>query len=218
MDASGTLLHVFATGEGNIAHAEWAEDAFTHHLAQLLAADALHHLANPVDVRAVLPFFARIEEERGLDAGAAGGHHRRLALLFRQTPVGFVEEIIAEPGRMQQKLTGGNVGLRRPKLRLSRIIEAFDNLQLADSRRVVLCRCVETQQSLFHALQGCRAGDGLGRREDREDGILAHWLAPELALSGRASVKCGITVGDHGHYAWNPRLSLDAPGQNRIAG
>ena len=51
-------------GEGGARHAERSEDALLHHLAQPLAGDAFDDLAGPVDVAAIFPIVAGIEQER----------------------------------------------------------------------------------------------------------------------------------------------------------
>ena len=51
-----------------LGHAERLEDPLLHHLAEPLAGDALDDLPDPVDVRAVLPLVARVEQQRRADA------------------------------------------------------------------------------------------------------------------------------------------------------
>jgi len=60
--------------------------------------------------------------------------------------------------------------------------KALDHLQLADGRRIGLCRSVEVELA-FHQLQARRPGDRFGGREDRKDAIGRHLLAAaELPL------------------------------------
>src|SRR5690242_19787325 len=53
-----------ADPEAGVAHAERVEDMALQVAVEPLAARFLHHLAGPVDVDAVLPALARIEDER----------------------------------------------------------------------------------------------------------------------------------------------------------
>jgi hypothetical protein len=48
--------------ERRVGHAEGPEDLLLHDLAQPLSGNPFDHLASPVDIGAVLPIVARIEQ------------------------------------------------------------------------------------------------------------------------------------------------------------
>ena len=82
-----------------------------HHLAQPLASDALDHLARPVDVAAILPVLAGVEQQRRAQGGLRGGDHAGLAVLLRQAVVALAEEVVAEARGVQQEHARGHVAL-----------------------------------------------------------------------------------------------------------
>ena len=97
------------------------------------------------------------------------------------------------------------------------VVEALDDLQLADVGRVVLSRRVEVELALLDELQDRRAGDRLGRREDGEDSVGRHVAVPvEPPLAGGALVDVAIAVGDHRDHAGNPRVRADDAIQNGV--
>ena len=106
--------------------------------------------------------------KRRVDRRLRRGDHARLAMLLRETVVLLVEEVVAEAGRVQQQHPRGDVALGRAQLGLAVRVEALQHLQLADLRRVGLGRRVEIELAVLDQLQARRAGDRLGRREDRE--------------------------------------------------
>ena len=166
------------------------------HLAEPLAGDRLDHLAAPVDVAAVLPLVARIEQQRRHQRRLRRGDNARLALLLREPVVVLVEEVVAQASRVQQQHAGGDVALGRAQLRFALRVEALDHLQLADLGDVGLGRRVEVELALFDELQRRRAGDRLGGREDREHGVGRHGrVAVQPALAGGTFVDVALAVG-----------------------
>src|ERR1700722_2581301 len=95
-------------------------------------------------------------------------------MVLRKPVVGLIEEVVAKAGGMKQEHPRGYVALRRTKLWLSGVVEAVDDLELANLRGVGLCRRVEVQLAVFHQLKARRAGNRLGGRENREDAVGGH--------------------------------------------
>lgn len=105
-------------GERRVAHAERCADPLGHHVTEPFAANRLDHLTGPVDVRPVLPFRARIEQQRRLQRRPACRDHAGLVVFHPQPVVGLVEEVVSEPGGVQQQHAGGDVAHRGPGDRL----------------------------------------------------------------------------------------------------
>ena len=183
MDRGRAGFHRVRAGEGDVLHAQRIEHPLSHDLTQPLAANALDHLPDPVDVGAVLPLIARIEEQRSLDGGAGAGDDRRLAVLLRHALVHLVEEVIAEAARVQHQLPGGHVGLRRAQSGLAVGVEPFDNLKVPDGRGVGFRGGIKVQKPLFDALKRRCPGDGLGGGEDRKDRVLGHRVVAQPPLA-----------------------------------
>ena len=194
--------------KGDVRHAERRKDPLDHHLAKTFAADTLNHLAAPVDVAAIFPFVAGIEEQRRHEGRLRAGDYTRLAVLLRQAKVVGVEEVVAEAGRVQHQHAGGDVPLRRPQPGLAGSIEPVEHLELADVGDVDPCGGIQVEPTFLDALQDRRAGDRLCGREDREDGVGGHSLTgAKDTLSGSAFVDVGRAVGDHRHDARNTVLT-----------
>ncbi len=164
----------------------------------------LHDLAAPVDVRSILPAVAGIEQKRRRQRRLRGGDDARLTVLRRQPIVGLVEEVVAEPGRVQHQHARGDVPLRRPQSRLAGIVETLDDLQLAEVRNIGPCGRVEIELALLDELQSRRTGDRLGGRKDRKDAVGRHRVVfAEGAFSGCALVDDALAVRGHGDDARN---------------
>src|SRR5208283_3166090 len=106
------------------------------------------HLTAPVEVAAVLPLLARIEQQWGHQRRLGRGDDARLTLLLREAIVVLVEEIVAHAGRVQQQHAGGDVALGRAQLWLPMRVEALDHPQLADLGDVGLGRRVAVEPAL----------------------------------------------------------------------
>ena len=190
-----------------------------HHLAQPLAGDAFDHLAGPVDVAAIFPIVAGIEQERRPERRLRGGDDAGLAVLLGQAVVLLVEEVVAEAGGVQEQHAGGDGALGRPQPGLAGGVEALQDLGLADLGRVFLGRGVEVELAVLDQLQAGGAGDRLGGREDREHRIGGHrGVLAEQALAGGALVDVAAAVGRHGDHARHARGSSDGALQDRVAG
>ena len=190
-----------------------------HHLAQPLAGDAFDDLAGPVDVAAIFPIVAGIEQERCPERRLRGGDDAGLAVFLGQAVVLLVEEVVAEAGRVQEQHAGGDGALGRPQPGLAGGVEALQDLGLADLGRVFLGRGVEVEPALLDQLQDGRAGDRLGGREDREHGIRGHVrVLAEDPLAGRTLVDVAAPVGRHCDHPRDARTARDGPVQDRVGG
>ena len=85
--------------EGHVGDTERLEDPRLEHFAEPLAGDALDDLADPVDIGAVLPLRARIEQQRRHQRGLRRGDDTGLAPGIGQRLVRLVEEVEAEAKR-----------------------------------------------------------------------------------------------------------------------
>ncbi len=128
MDRRAAGLHRVGAGKGDLVHAQLIENAFAHNRAKALATDAFDHLTDPVDVGAVFPTLTRIEQQRRFDRRARGGHDRGLPVLFGQTLVDLVKEVIAKARRVQQQLARGDIGFGCAQTRVAVGVKAFDHL------------------------------------------------------------------------------------------
>jgi hypothetical protein len=182
------LAHRFIHRECGVLHAQRLEDPLLHDFAKPLAAYPLDHLAGPVDVGAVFPLFAGIEQQRRPNRSMRGRNDARLSVVLSKLIVVRIEEVIAKARGVKQQHPRGYLALRRAKLRLSGLIEAVEDLDLADLRGVGLRRRVEVQLAVFHQLQARRAGDRLGGREDGEDAVGGH----RGAGAGLAHAECAL--------------------------
>ena len=90
------LAHIGIDVKRRAGHTQGIEDVLLQVLAQALAADLFNHLACPVDVDAVFPAFAGVEQQRQGQGfvfafGDAGDFQRRLHFLHIGIP-NFVAE------------------------------------------------------------------------------------------------------------------------------
>jgi len=138
--------------EARAVHSERPEDALFHHFAEAFAAHALDDFADPVDVRAVLPLLAGVEEEDRVERSLGRRHDARDAALLAVVYEVVVEEIVAESSRVEHELPDGDVGLRGAGSRLAIVVEAVENLNVGESRRVLLRWIFEGYFPLLHEL------------------------------------------------------------------
>ena len=160
--------------EGHRLDAQRCEDTRLQDLAQAFTGDALHHLAAPVEVGAVFPALAGIEQQRRHQRRFRRLDHTGLALFLGQPLVGFVAELVTEAGGVQQQHTGGDRPRRRAQARLPVGVKTLDHHKLADVGHVIFGRGVEVEPALLHQLQNGRAGDRLGGGEDRKHAVRRH--------------------------------------------
>ena len=177
VDDGETRPHRRSQREGDVLHPERRKDPLLHHLAEALAADALDDLAAPVNVAAIFPFVAGIEQQRRHQGCLRAGDHARLTALLREAEVTGVEEVVAEAGRMQHQHAGGDVALRRPQLRLAVGVKSVEHFELADVGDVGFGRGVQVELAFLDALHDRRAGDRFRGREDGEDRVGRHCLS-----------------------------------------
>jgi hypothetical protein len=191
-----------------------------HDIAESLAGDALHHHAGPVDVAAVLPALARIEQQRRLDRLPRRIDHPGLALLVREARVRFVEEVVGEAGGMREQMARGHVATRGAQLRFAVGAEALYHHDVPQLGHVLLGGRVEVEQAFLDQLQARRAGDGLGGREDRAHGVgLERFPAPGVADAASAFVDRAAAVGHrrrHPGHAWRGRGDAVQHGVDRF--
>src|SRR5215471_21293682 len=84
--------------ESCVPHADWCEQPFCEILSEPLSADALDRLADPIDIDAVIPSVAGIEDQRqGKCAVLAGDDVRRTSLFDVASDIG-IPDPVDEPG------------------------------------------------------------------------------------------------------------------------
>ena len=185
------LLHGRRDPEGGVAHAERVEDVLLHVLPEPLPAHRLDHLAGPVDADAVVPALARIEQERRRQRGVLAARDLRNALRLLVGKDVRVPDFVHVAGGMGQQVAQRHRALRRARLRLALLIEAFQHLDFAQIRDDRTCRSVQFQLALLDHLHGRRAGDGLGHGGDPADRVGRHGDA----AAGRAFAEPALVDG-----------------------
>ena len=200
--------HAVGDAEGGAVHAERAEEVVLHVLAELLAARRLDHLAGKVDVDAVEPALAGIEQQRrGQRLVLAGDDARHLHRLHVLGDLG-APDVVAEARGVGEEVAQGDVALGLAGLGLAVGVEAVEHADLAQRGDHRLGRPIERKLAPLDELHGGGAGDRLGHRGDPHHGVgrhlgrLAQHPLAEAAFVGRA-----LGVGRHGDHARHVALA-----------
>ena len=194
--------HVVADAKGGAAHAQRFEQVGLEEGAQRLAADGFHHLAGPVDVDAVLPALAGVEQQRQrqrlvLAGGDPGNVQGGLDLLDVGVP-----DLVAEAGAVGEQMAQGHRALGRAQCRLAIGVEAGEHPRVADLGHHLGRRCIQIQLPPLHALHGRHRGQRLGHGGDPAYRVQRHRLAAaERALAEGTLIDHAIAVGGHRHHA-----------------
>jgi len=204
--------------ERRVLHPERPEDVLLQVRVELLPRGGLDDLADPVDVDAVLPALARIEEQRrgecGVRARRDPGRVRRRLICGDLRP----PDLISEAGGVREQVPQRDGTLRRPHPRLPGGVETFQHLRLREAGRELAGRRVERELAALDQLHGGRGRDGLGHRRDPDDGVERHRrVLAQLAPAERAFVQHALVGGRHGD---DPRhlLRLHGLTEHRIDG
>src|SRR6516162_11561162 len=99
--------------ERRILHTDWSEEPLREIRAEPLSAHSLNGLTDPVDIDAVIPFFAGIEGQRQRKRRILAGDDVRSASLFDVTGNTRIPYPIDKPGGVGDQLPQGNRSLRR---------------------------------------------------------------------------------------------------------
>ena len=186
-----------------VGHGQWVEQVLAHVGAQFLAAGDLDQAPGVVDVDAVVPARAGIEQEwrpesrvlAGEDSGRARDHLIAADL--------GVPDVVAEASGMCEQMAQCDRRFRRAQLGFAAGIEALQNLHLGKFRHPFAGGRFEIELALLDQLHGGGARDGLGHRGDPDDGIERHGLrlAERAHAMGTLVEDGAIAPGRHGDHA-----------------
>ena len=129
MDTDSAFTLFCGTDKASVNHAQWLKDMLRKIVAKRLAAYRFNQLADPVRINPVFPAFTRIAYQRHTERGFFATANTRFAGCFLVLAETGIPDLIAKPGGMGQKLTGGDGSFRRAELRLAVRIKAFQHLK-----------------------------------------------------------------------------------------
>ena len=174
---SQALAHFVIDVKCGAAHFQWVKQVVLQVLAQGLAADFFNHLASPIDVDAVLPALAWVEQQRQGEGfvfafGDAWNFQRCLHFLHIGIP-----NFVAETRRVGQQLAKRDVTLRGTGLGFAVRIKTGQHAHMAEFRTDVFGWLVQLKVASFDTLHRSHRGDGLGHGCDPTHGVVGHGVA-----------------------------------------
>src|SRR5579864_4730358 len=138
--------------EAAVAHLQGTEDVVLEVLLERFAAQALDGLADPVDVDAVLPALAGVEQQWGFEGDGLAFRDERNTRMFVVAQHVRAPDVIGEASRVREQVPERDGSSWHSELRLAVGVEAFENLYLLDLRNLVLQWFVEVDLALLHEL------------------------------------------------------------------
>ena len=160
--------------EAAVLHADRPEQMLREIIAETLSAGALHRLADPIDVYAVIPSLARLENQRQRQCRVLAGNDSRDARLFHVAAHLGIPDVVDEASRVRDQVPQRDRSPRRTQPWLASGIEAFQYLRRGQLRQQPGDRPVERELALLDELHRGGRGDRLGHRGDPEHRVGSH--------------------------------------------
>ena len=169
--------------------------------AQILPAERLDYLAEPVGARPVFPAGSRVGDEwYTVEHRVPEAYRVDATKLVVAQQIGVAERV-AEPRGVGEQLTNARLADRGTQPRRL-TVEALQHLQLSESRQHACDRLLELQAALLDQLQRGDARDRLGHRRDREHRVhLCGLLAVDAQAPERTLIQRSVAVSDDGDGA-----------------
>ena len=157
-----------------VRHAERGKDMRAEVGIERLSGGSFDGAPDPVDVDAILPALARIENQRQVQcrelAREDGGNARDLDIADQVR----VPDLVTKAGCMGQQMTQRDRAFGRAQSRRARGVEALQDLRRGQFGEHFADRLVKLELALLDELQRRDRGHRLGHRRDAEDAVAGH--------------------------------------------
>ncbi len=185
--------------ERGVVHAERAGDVLAHIGCEVVAGHRLHREAGEVDVDAVEPLLAGVEQQRRGQRLVGAGEHARDVVLGLVALELLAPDVVAEAGGVGEQVAQRDRALRRAQFWLTRVVPTVQHLRLGEPRQHLGDGGIEFELALLDLLQRRDRGDRLGHRGDPDDGVERHRRAGAAGAVGGLEERAVAVAGDRNH-------------------
>ena len=190
MHADKSRRLVGGRNKTRVRHAERGKDMRAEIGIERLSGDGFDCAPDPVDVDAIFPAFARIENQRQLQRSELASHEGGHAGCGDIADQLRVPDLVAEAGCVGQQMAQRDRAFGRAQSWRARGVEALQDLRRGQFREHVADRLVELELALLDELHRRDRGHRLGHRRDAEHAVAGHCGAVDnVAQSKRALVQ-----------------------------